>query len=58
MSVEAEVYACVVCGFVYDDAAGDPAHGIAPGTRWGDLPDSWICPDCGAPTSDFEPQAF
>ena len=56
MSVEAEVYACVVCGFVYDDAAGDPAHGIAPGTRWGDLPDSWICPDCGAPKSDFEPQ--
>lgn len=45
---------CVVCGYIYDEAAGDPEHGIAPGTRWEDIPDSWSCPDCGVAKSDFE----
>jgi rubredoxin len=47
-------YTCVVCGFVYDEAAGDPEHGIAPGTRWQDVPESWSCPDCGVAKADFE----
>lgn len=47
-------YACVVCGFVYDEALGDPEHGIAPGTRWQDIPDTWSCPDCGVAKADFE----
>lgn len=46
---------CVVCGHIYDEAAGDPEHGIAPGTRWEDIPADWCCPECGAPKSDFEP---
>ena len=45
---------CVVCGFMYDEAKGLPDEGIAPGTRWEDVPDSWTCPDCGVTKSDFE----
>ena len=45
---------CVVCGFIYDEAAGLPEEGIAPGTRWEDVPDTWTCPDCGATKDDFE----
>ncbi|MGQ0503535.1 MAG: rubredoxin [Panacagrimonas sp.] len=45
---------CLVCDFVYDEALGMPAEGIAPGTRWDDVPDSWTCPDCGAAKIDFQ----
>lgn len=45
---------CVVCGFVYDESAGLPDDGIAPGTRWEDIPEDWECPDCGVSKSDFE----
>lgn len=47
-------YMCVICGFTYEEDKGLPEHGIAPGTRWEDIPDTWRCPDCGAPKSDFE----
>lgn len=45
---------CLICGFVYDEATGLPEEGIAPGTRWEDLPPNWVCPDCGARKEDFE----
>lgn len=45
---------CIVCGFIYDEALGLPAEGIAPGTRWQDVPADWACPDCGTFKSDFE----
>ncbi len=45
---------CKVCGFIYDEAEGLPADGIAPGTLWADLPDDWACPDCGSVKSEFE----
>ncbi|MES2261090.1 MAG: rubredoxin [Pseudomonadota bacterium] len=45
---------CVVCGFCYDEAEGMPEHGIAPGTRWDDVPESWFCPDCGVGKLEFE----
>jgi rubredoxin len=45
---------CTDCGYIYDPALGDPDGGIAPGTPFEDLPDDWICPDCGAPKSKFE----
>lgn len=47
-------YTCLVCGYVYDPAEGDPAAGIVAGTAFEDLPDSWVCPVCGAPKSEFE----
>lgn len=53
-----KVYMCVVCGYIYDEAAGDPDHGIAPGTRWSDIPDAWQCPECGVGKSDFDMQEF
>jgi rubredoxin len=49
-----KTFQCVVCGFVYDEAAGRPEDGIAAGTLWADVPDSWTCPDCGVGKSDFE----
>jgi len=39
---------------VYQEAEGDPESGIAPGTRWEDVPLTWRCPDCGAGKEDFE----
>jgi rubredoxin len=45
---------CTVCGFIYDEAQGDPEHGIAPGTRWEDVPETWTCPDCGVGKRDFD----
>jgi rubredoxin len=45
---------CLFCGYIYDEAAGDPDEGLAPGTRWEDVDDDWFCPDCGASKADFE----
>jgi rubredoxin len=47
-------YRCVLCGYIYDEAAGIPDAGIAPGTKWESLPDDWVCPLCGAGKSEFE----
>ena len=44
---------CYFCAHVYDEALGDPEHGIAPGTAWEDVPEDWFCPDCGAGKADF-----
>lgn len=49
-----KVWQCRVCAFIYDEALGWPDEGIAPGTRWEDVPDDWKCPDCGVSKSDFE----
>ena len=46
-------YTCLVCGHVYDEALGDPAAGLAPGTRFEDILEDWVCPDCGAIKADF-----
>lgn len=48
-------YVCEVCGWIYDPAVGDPEHGIKPGTSFEDLPDDWVCPECGVPKSMFKP---
>ncbi|CCN17886.1 rubredoxin [Bordetella bronchiseptica] len=45
---------CVLCGWVYDEAAGHPESGIAPGTPWADVPAAWLCPDCGVGKSEFQ----
>lgn len=51
------VWECMVCGFVYREEDGIPEDGIAPGTRWEDIPEDWYCPECGVSKSDFEMQA-
>jgi len=50
-------YTCKVCGYVYDPEKGDPDGGIKPGTAFDALPDTWVCPVCGAPKSEFEKEA-
>jgi rubredoxin len=45
---------CLICDHVYDEALGDPAAGLAPGTRFEDIPDNWVCPECGATKADFQ----
>ena len=45
-------YVCV-CGYEYDEAAGAPDCGIAPGTKWEDVPEDFACPMCGSPKSVF-----
>ena len=45
---------CTICGYIYDPAKGDREKGIKPGTPFEELPDDWVCPDCGAPKSEFE----
>ena len=46
-------YVCDVCGYVYDPAKGDPYNGVAAGTAFEDLPEDWVCPECGADKSQF-----
>ncbi|HPQ71426.1 MAG TPA: rubredoxin [bacterium] len=48
-------YECMVCGYIYDPAAGDPDNGVDPGTQFADLPEDWVCPVCGAEKDQFEP---
>lgn len=45
---------CIVCGLIYDEKEGWPEDGIAPGTKWEDVPEDWTCPDCGVGKADFE----
>ena len=40
-------YVCEVCGYIYDEEQGDPENGVAPGTQWKDVPETWVCPLCG-----------
>ena len=50
-----ETYICRACGLLYDEGKGDEDSGLAPGTRFADIPDDWACPLCGVTKSDFEP---
>ena len=51
---EHQTWMCLICGWIYDEAAGDAEHGIAAGTAWKDVPMNWTCPECGARKEDFE----
>ncbi len=51
---EMEKWECLVCGYIYDPAEGDPEGGIPPGTPFEELPDDWVCPECGAEKEMFE----
>jgi len=49
-----KTYMCLICGFIYDEAAGLPDEGIAAGTRWEDVPINCTCPECGALKEYYE----
>jgi rubredoxin len=49
-----KTYICVICGFMYSEELGRPDEGIAPKTLWKDVPETWVCPDCGATKTDFD----
>lgn len=49
-----EKYRCMVCGYIYDPALGDMTQGIKPGTAFADLPENWVCPECGVGKDMFE----
>ena len=48
-------YVCKICGYIYDPDEGDPDNGVAPGTAFEDIPDSWVCPLCAVGKDEFEP---
>jgi GntR family transcriptional regulator/MocR family aminotransferase len=54
---ESAAFICKGCYFIYQEAVGHPPSAIAPGTRFADLPPSWMCPDCGTDKGAFRPHA-
>lgn len=46
-------YVCDICGYIYDPVNGDPENGVAPGTDFKDIPDTWVCPLCSVDKSQF-----
>ena len=54
LKINMKKYLCLVCGLVYDERAGWPDDDIPPGTKWADIPSTWVCPDCGATKEDFD----
>jgi rubredoxin-NAD+ reductase len=52
--VKISKWECTVCGYVYDPELGDPDSDIEPGTAFEDLPEDWVCPECGVGKEDFE----
>ena len=48
-------YKCLMCGYIYDPDVGDPDNDVEAGTAFEDLPDDWVCPECGAGKDEFEP---
>ncbi len=49
-----KTYVCQICGYAYNEEDGDIAQGVQPGTKFEDLPDSWVCPVCGVDKTNFE----
>ena len=46
-------YICNGCNWVYDEELGDPDNGIAPGTKFEDLPEDFECPLCYVGKEEF-----
>jgi rubredoxin len=49
-----EKWECQVCGYIYDPDVGDPDNGVEAGTSFEDIPEDWVCPQCGASKDEFE----
>ena len=54
VSVYRKKWVCNVCGYIYDPIQGDSKSGIPKGIELEDLPEDWLCPDCGASKNQFE----
>jgi len=54
MSGDFKNWQCRTCGYIYSEAEGAPDEGLAPGTRWVDVPADWVCPLCGTPKAEFD----
>ena len=54
LKISMKKYLCLTCGYIYDESEGWPDDGIPPGTKWEDIPSTWLCPDCGAAKDDFD----
>ena len=52
-----EKWECTACGYIYDPENGDPEHEIQPWTPFEDLPDDWVCPQCGVGKDFFQKMA-
>ena len=48
-----KTWTCVICGYTYDPANGDPDNDVAPGTAFEDVAEDWVCPLCGAGKDSF-----
>ncbi len=48
------IWKCIYCSHEYSEALGDPDNGIPPGTKFEDVPEDWLCEECGAEKSDYE----
>jgi rubredoxin len=53
-----KTWVCSVCGFIYEEEKGWPEDGIAPGTKWEDVPSDWMCPECGVSKAEFDMVEF
>ncbi|RKP44629.1 rubredoxin [Trinickia fusca] len=53
-AVGLRTWMCIICGWIYSEEDGLPRDGIAPGTRWEDIPGNWNCPECGVGKEEFE----
>lgn len=51
---DSSIYKCLACSYEYNPEIGDLDNGIAPGTSFEDLPDTWVCPLCGVVKDMFE----
>ena len=49
-----EKWKCTVCSYIYDPEVGDPDADVEPGTAFEDIPEDWVCPECGASKDMFE----
>lgn len=54
MAIASRRFRCRYCSHVYDEALGDPDSGVAPGTRFENIPGDWMCPECGAGKGDYD----
>jgi len=45
---------CLLCGYVYEEARGDPSQNVPPGTPWNQVPEEWRCPECSATKNEFD----